>query len=159
MKFNKKLTLISGVALIITIIITAVIGVLMFTNTLKWDTSPYLVMFAILSLGIGGYTLCLTYFTKSGSILSIGAIVFDAGLICLLIALKVLFGVIITIGIAVILIFFVILIMMYSKTVTSSLKTTDKEDGYLPYMEKLAKEKELEKQNEKELPKIKSFED
>ena len=39
------------------------------------------------------------------------------------------------------------------------LKTTDKEEGYIPYMEKLAKEKELEKQNEQELPTIKSFKD
>ena len=155
----KSLSLISGIALIVIVAITAVIGVLMFTDVIKWDASPYLVMFALLSLGAGGYTLGLSFYLKSGSALCIGAIVFDAGLICLLIALDVLVGVIIAVGVAIALICFIVLLMNYAKPVSDGLKTTDKEEGYVPYMEKLAEEKELEKENQKELPEIKSFKD
>ena len=155
----KSLSLISGISLIAIVAITAVIGVLMFTEVIKWDASPYLVMFALLSLGAGGYTLGISFYLKSGSALCIGAIVFDAGLICLLVALEVILGVIIAIGVAVFLIAFILLLMTYAKPVSEGLKTTDKEEGYIPYMEKLAKEKELEKQNEQELPTIKSFKD
>ncbi len=155
----KSIALISGIALILVIAFTTVIGVLMFTNVIKWDSSPYLVMFSTLSLGLGAYTLGLAFFSKSGSTLSVGAIVFDAGLICLLIALDVLVGIIIAVGIAILLVAFVIICMMYAKPISDGLKTTDKEEDYIPYMEKLAKEKELEKQNEQELPKIKSFKD
>ena len=155
----KKKVLISGITLIAVVAIAAIFGVLMFTEVIKCDASPYLVMFAILSLGAGGYTLGYAFYTKSGSALSVGTIVFDAGLICLLIALDVIVGVIIAIGIAVFLIGFIMLLMMFAKPVSDGLKTTDDEEGYVPYMEKLAKEKELEKQNEQELPKIKSFKD
>ena len=155
----KKKVLISGIALIMIVAITATIGVLMFTDVIKWEASPYLVMFALLSLGAGGYTLGYSFFTKSGSALSVGAIVFDAGLICLLIALDVVVGIIIAIGIALILIAFIILLMMYAKPISEGLQTTDKQEGYVPYMEKLAEEKAKEKENAQELPKIKSFKD
>ena len=155
----KKKILISGIALIAIVAITATIGVLMFTDVIAWNASPYLVMFALLSLGFGGYTLGYGLFAKSGSALSVGAIVFDVGLICLLIALDVLIGIIIAIGIAFILIAFIILLMMYAKPVSEGLKTTDSEEVYIPYMEKLAQEKEEEKKEEKELPTIKSFKD
>ena len=155
----KKKVLVSGIAMIATVVIAAIIGVLMFTNVIKCDKSPYLVMFAILSLGAGGYTLGYALYTKSGYALSVGAIVFDTGLICLLIALDVIIGLIITIGVAVFLISFILLLMMYAKPVKDGLKTTDKQDGYVPYMEKLAQEKEIETQSEQELPKIKSFKD
>ena len=38
-------------------------------------------------------------------------------------------------------------------------ETTDKKEGYVPYMENLKNEKELEKENKEELPEIKSFKD
>ena len=155
----KKKVLISGIAFIAVVLIAAIVGILMFTNVIKCDASPYLVMFAVLSLGAGAITLGYAFATKSGSSLSIGAIVFDAGVICLLIALDVLVGVIIAIGIAIFLIAIIIVMMMYAKPISDGLKTTDKEEGYVPYMEKLAKEKEEEKNNEQELPKIKSFKD
>ena len=155
----KKKVLISGIALIATVAIAAIVGVLMFTKVIDCDASPYLVMFAILSLGAGGYTLGYAFYAKSGSALSVGTIVFDAGLICLLISLDVLVGIIIAIGIAVFLIGVIILFMMYSKPVSDGLKTTDKEENYIPYMEKLAQEKQEEKQNQTELPQIKSFKD
>ena len=40
----KKKVLILGIALIMIVAITATIGVLMFTNVIKWEASPYLVM-------------------------------------------------------------------------------------------------------------------
>ena len=155
----KKKILISGIALIAIVAITATIGVLMFTDVIAWNASPYLVMFALLSLCFVGYTLGFALLAKSGSALSVGAIVFDVGLICLLIALDVLIGIIIAIGIAFILIAFIVLLMMYVKPVSEGLKTTDSEEVYIPYMEKLAQEKEEEKKEEKELPTIKSFKD
>ena len=155
----KSLTLISAVALIAVVAITAVIGILVFTDTIKWDSSPYLIMFALLSLGIGGYTLGLSFFIKSNSALCVGAIVFDVGLICFLITLNVLIGIIIAVGVAVILIAFILLLALNAKTVSEGLKTSDKEEGYVPYMEQLAKDKEREETKEKELPTIKSLKD
>ena len=155
----KSLTLISAIALIAVVAITTVIGILVFTDTIKWDSSPYLIMFALLSLGIGGYTLGLSFFIKSNSALCVGSIVFDAGLICFLISLHVLFGIIIAVGIAVLLIAFILLLALNATKVSEGLKTADKEEGYVPYMEQLAKDKEREKAEKEKEPEIKSFKD
>ena len=155
----KKKVLISGISLIATVAIAAIVGVLMFTKVIPCDASPYLVMFAILSLGAGAFTLGYAFYAKSGYAIAVGTIVFDAGLICLLIALDVIVGIIIAIGIALFLIGIIILFMMYAKPVSDGLKTTDKEEGFVPYMEKLKQQKEEEKENQQELPEIKSFKD
>ena len=155
----KSLTLISAIALIAVVVITTVIGILVFTDTIKWDSSPYLIMFALLSLGIGGYTLGLSFFIKSNSALCVGSIVFDTGLICLLISLHVLVGIIIAVGIAVLLIAFILLLALNATKVSEGLKTADKEEGYVPYMEQLAKDKEREKAEKEKEPEIKSFKD
>ena len=155
----KSLTLISAIALIAVVAITTVIGILVFTDTIKWDSSPYLIMFALLSLGIGGYTLGLSFFIKSNSALCVGSIVFDTGLICFLISLHVLVGIIIAVGIAVLLIAFILLLALNATKVSEGLKTADKEEGYVPYMEQLAKDKEREKAEKEKEPEIKSFKD
>ena len=155
----KSLTFISALALIAIVIITAVIGILVFSEIIKWESSPYLIMFALLSLGMGGYTLGLSFYTKSSSMLAIGAIVFDAGLVCLLITLHVLTGIIIAVGVAVFLICFILLLSLNVERVKDGLTTTDSQENYVPYMEKLAKAKEQEEQNKQELPEIKSFKD
>ena len=155
----KSLTLISAIALIAVVVITTVIGILVFTDTIKWDSSPYLIMFALLSLGIGGYTLGLSFFIKSNSALCVGSIVFDTGLICFLISLHVLVGIIIAVGIAVLLIAFILLLALNATKVSEGLKTADKEEGYVPYMEQLAKDKEREKAEKEKEPEIKSFKD
>ena len=79
--------------------------------------------------------------------------------ICFLISLHVLVGIIIAVGIAVLLIAFILLLALNATKVSEGLKTADKEEGYVPYMEQLAKDKEREKAEKEKEPEIKSFKD
>ena len=157
MKGKTKLTLISALALIVIVVITAVVGILVFSDVIKWDSSPYLIMFALLSLGVGAYTLGYSAYAKSGYALGVGSIVFDAGVICLLISLHVLTGIIVAVGIAIFLICLILLVLMQYDAVKEGYKTTDSKQDYVPYMEKLKQEKEEALKTQQELPEIKSF--
>ena len=61
------------------------------------------------------------------------------------------------ITVALFLILFISLFLLKAKSLT--FVTSDKEEGYTPYMETLKKQKQLEEERAEELPEIKSFKD
>ncbi len=154
---SLKIT-ISAIAFILIVAISAVIGILVETEIIKWDSSPLLIMFSLLTLLMGAYVIGFGAVCKSGYAFSVGAILFDIGAVCLLITLKVLLLIIIIVAISLILISFALFFLMKAKELSIANSTTDSEEDFVPYMEQLKIQKEQENENS-ELPEIKSFKD
>lgn len=154
-KYSKKDIIISAIAFILVVVATTVFGVLKTLNVIEVDVSPFLIIMTGLTLGFGGYVTGYAIVKKGGYELAVGGILFTIGIILLLVCFKVHFLVIIFVALALVFITIISLFLIKAKHLV--FETTDKQEGYVPYMEKLKKEKEEEKAKEEELPEIKSF--
>ncbi len=150
--------IISAIAFIVIVAVSALIGILVVNQTIKWDSHPLLIMFSLLTLGMGAYVIGFGSFCKSGYAFSVGTVLFDIGAVCLLITLKAQLLIIIIVAISLLLISFALFFLIKAKELGVANKTTDSEEGYVPYMEKLKQEKLQESESIK-TPKIKSFKD
>ena len=154
MKKYKGLDIIvSAIAFIFIIVVASVFGILKTLNVLKVEASTFKIIMMVLTLGIGVYLTVFAIIKKGGYELAVGSILAIIGLALLLSVLKVHFVIIIIVSVALLLI--AILALFIVKAPKLEFVTTDKEEGYEPYMDKLKREKEAEK--EEELPEIKSF--
>ena len=154
-KYSKKDIIISAIALILVVIVSTVLGVLKTLNVIKLDVSSFLLIMACLTFGFGGYITAFAIIKKGGYELATGGILFAIGLVLLLVCFSVHYAIIIAVGVALVLIIIISLFLLKASKVT--FETTDEKEDYVPYMEKLNKEKEEEKAKEEELPEIKSF--
>ncbi len=152
-KYSKKDVIISATALILVVVASAVLGVLKNLDIIKLETSAFMVMFTALTLGSGLYVLIFSIVKKGGYEFAVGALLTVIGVFCLLLIFKVNLVINIIITIALLLIGLIAPFLFKASAVTFT--TSDKEEGYVPYMEKIKLEKEEEK--EEELPEIKSF--
>ncbi len=158
MKRYKGIELIiSGVALILVVIFSAVMGILNETKVIETGVSTFLLMLTILTLGIGAYLVVFGIVKNGGYELAVGGILTVIGVSLLLVCLDVNWAINLIVTLALLAVAFISLFLLKASKI--SFKTSDKEEGYVPYMEKLSKEKEEEKNGEEELPKIKSFKD
>ncbi len=158
MKRYKGIELIiSGVAIILVVIFAAVMGILKTTGVIETDVSAFLIMLTILTLGIGGYLIGFAIVKKGGYELAVGGILFIIGVALLFVCLDVDWVINLIVCLSLLIIAFVSLFLLKAPRLTFT--TSDKEEGYVPYMEKLAQEKEREREAEEELPEIKSFKD
>lgn len=155
MKFSKKDIVISAIALILVVILSTVFGILKTLKIIDTDVSSFMIILTGLTLGFGGYITIFAIVKKGGYELAVGGILFSIGITLLLVCLKVHFAIIIAVAVALVLITIISLFLVKASSLV--FVTSDKEEGYVPYMEKLKKEKEEEKANEEELPEIKSF--
>lgn len=156
-KFKGLEIVISAVAVILVVIISAILGVLTNIGVLDFKVSTFTVILTSLCLGIGLYTTVFAIFRKGGYEFSVGSIILIIG-ICLLmhcLSVKAVINVIITV--ALFLIAFASLFILKASYLT--FVPTDKEEGHVSYMDKLNAQKEEEKNSEEELPEIKSFKD
>ena len=155
MKFSKKDIVISALFLILVVIVSTVFGVLKILKIIDTDVSSFMIILTGLTLGFGGYITGYAIVKKGGYELAVGGILFSIGITLLLVCLKVHYAIIIAVAVALVLITIISLFLIKASSLV--FVTSDKEEGYVPYMEKLKKEKEEEKAKEEELPEIKSF--
>lgn len=149
--------IISAIAFILIVAISALVGILVELGTIKWDSSPLLIMFSLLTLLTGTYVIGYGAISKSGYSFGVGTILFDIGAVCLLITLKVKLLIIIIVAISLVLISFAFFFLLKAKELGKAYETTDSKEDFIPYMEKLKQEKQQEEKTE--LPEIKSFKD
>ncbi len=158
MKRYKGIELIiSGVAIILVVIFAAVMGILNETKVIETEISTFLLMLTILTLGIGAYLVVFAIVKNGGYELSVGGILTVIGVSLLLVCLDVYWVINLIVTLSLVVVAFISLFLLKASKI--SFTTSDKEEGYVPYMEKLAKEKEIESKKEEELPEIKSFKD
>ena len=156
-KFKGVEIIISSIALILIIALSAVLGVLKNLEILKTNASTFKIILTTLMLGIGLYLTIFAIIRKGGYEFSVGGILLTIGVSLFMSVLnaKLVINVIITV--ALFLILFISLFLLKAKSLT--FVTSDKEEGYTPYMETLKKQKQLEEERAEELPEIKSFKD
>ena len=156
-KFKGVEIIVSSIALILIIALSAVLGVLKNLEILKTNASTFKIILTTLMLGIGLYLTIFAIIRKGGYEFSVGGILLTIGVSLFMSVLnaKPVINVIITV--ALFLILFISLFLLKAKSLT--FVTSDKEEGYTPYMETLKKQKQLEEERAEELPEIKSFKD
>ena len=154
-KFSKNEIIITAIALIVIVAVTATLGALKIAGVLNIGVDAFLLMLTTMTLGIGLYATVFGIVRKGGYELAVGLILLTVGVVCLLIALNVYFVIIIIVAIAMILITVLSLILLKASSLV--VERTNERADFVPYMEKLANEKQAEKEAEKELPEIKSF--
>lgn len=154
-KLKTTEIIVSSIAIIVVVALATTLGVLQTANVIKTEANVFLVMFTTLTLGIGVYLTVFALIRKGGYELSVGLILSIIGVALLLVTLKVetLIVIIVTIGLALISLFVSILL----KASALSISRTNESEDFVPYMQKIETQKKEEKENEEELPKIKSF--
>ncbi len=154
-KYNGKDVIISAIAFIVIVVIAAIIGVLKNLEVIKMSASAFLVTLAVLTFGFGLYTVIFAIAKKGGYEYAVGAILLVIGVCLLLVCFEV--NYVINVIVTCSLLLIAVIAMFLFKPSIIEFETTDKEDDYVPYMEKL----QIEKQDEveEEIPEIKSFKD
>lgn len=154
-KYNGKDIIISAIALIFVVVVAAVLGVLKNFEIININASAFLVTLAVLTLGFGAYVIGFSIVKKGGYEYAVGAILFIIGVSLALVCFEVNYVINIIVTFSLLLIALISAFLF--KTASLKFVTSDKEENYIPYMEKL----KIEKENEvsEELPEIKSFKD
>lgn len=154
-KYTGKDIIISAIALVFIVVLAGVLGVLKNLEIININASAFLVTLAILTLGIGGYVIGFSIAKKGGYEYAVGAILFVIGVCLSLVCFEV--NYVINIIVTGSLLLIAVITTFLFKPYSIEFETTDKEEGFIPYMEKL----QIEKQEEvkEELPEIKSFKD
>ena len=148
---------ITAVMLALVVVLAGTIGVLIETGVIKTSVSSFGVMLAVLLLGTGLYVTLHSLVVKGGYEFAIGSLLLSIGVVVLLIILKVFWAIILIVGIVLIALVFLGLLLLKAQYL--HIERSDEKEGFVPYIEKLAKEKEQEKQEEENVPTIKSFKD
>ena len=156
-KYNKLDVIVSAIAFILIIAVAATLGALQILEVINFNTSAFLLMFTILTLGSGLYVTIFGIVKKAGYELAVGGILFAVGVVLLFIMLKIHVAVVIIVGVALLLI--VILSLFILKAGSLHVERANESEDFIPYTEKLKIQKQEEKEREAELPKIKTFKD
>lgn len=149
--------IISSIAFVLIVALAGVFGVLKTLSLIDCEASSFQLIMTVLTFGLGLYLTIFAIVRKGEYEYMIGGVLLVIGLALLLSTLQVKTAVIIIVSVCAFLILFALLFLLKAKDV--SFETTDKKEGYVPYMENLKNEKELEKENKEEIPEIKSFKD
>lgn len=156
-KLSKLEIIISSLVLIVVVALATIVGILKIENVIKADVNAFLLMLTVLTGGAGLYVTIFGVLRKGGYELAVGLLLFVIGIILLLVTLKVKAVIVIIVTVALILI--VTFIMIISKAGSLQVERTDEDPNFKSFNEKLQEQKQLEKETEEELPKIKSFKD
>ena len=158
-KINKNSIIISLFVIALVIVCACVMGILKISGVLKTDVSAFLLIFVILSLGIGVYVFCFGLVVKGGYEMAIGGILATIGTVLLLIALKVYWAIILVVGLGMLAL--ILILALIVKAPKLIVEKTDEKEGYTPYLEELKQKKAEEKADleENPAPTIKSFKD
>ena len=156
-KLSKIEIVVSAIVIIIAIAVSATLGALQIAKVIDLKVDAFLLMLTVMTLIIGLYVSVLGIVRKGGYELAVGLILLTIGVACLLVALKVYF--VITIIVAVAMLLVTVLSLVLLKASSLVVERTNEKSDFVPYMEKLAQEKQEEKETEEELPEIKSFKD
>ena len=159
----KKLTkvdiIVSIIALILVIAVAIVLGALQVSNVVDFKVDAFLLMMTALTLGVGLYVTIYSLVKKGGYEYAVGGILFYVGVILLMVCFKMDALLIIIIAIGLLLI--MALVPFIIKANSLIIERTNEKQDFVPYMEKLEKQKQAEKAAEESepLPEIKSFKD
>ncbi len=157
----KKLTkvdiIVSIIALILVIAVATVLGALQVSNVIDLKVDTFLLIMTVLTLGIGLYVTAYALIKKGGYEYAVGGILLYIGLILLMVCLKLDVWLIVIIAVGLLLI--MALIPFIVKANSLIVERTNEKDDFVPYMDKLAEQKQKEKEEEQPLPEIKSFKD
>lgn len=158
MKKNKGLKIaVTAVALILVVLLAGVLGVLIEMGVIKTELSSFKVMLCVLLLGAGAYLTVYSIVTKGGYEYAIGSLVLTVGVVVLLAFLKVFWAIVLIVGLTMFALVILGLFLLKAKPLTIE-RTNEKED-FVPYMERIKNEKQKEKEEEGEMPTLKSFKD
>lgn len=146
---------VSAVVLVLLIALSAVLAVLQLSGVLELSVNPFLLIFTVITLGLGVYLTVFALIKKGGYELAVATILLVIGIVLLFIALKVQPLITVIVAVAVALIGFILLFVLKAKSLV--VEKTNEQENFVPYMEKLKQEKLEEKANEEPIPEIKSF--
>ena len=156
-KYNKIDVIVSIIAFILIIAVATTLGALQIAEIINLKTSPFLLMFTILTLGSGLYVTIFGIVKKLGYELAVGGILFAIGIVLLFIMLKIHVAITIIVGVALLLI--MVLSLFLLKAGSRHVERTNESEDFISYNEQLKIQKQEEKEREEELPEIKTFKD
>ncbi len=156
-KFSKTDIIISAVAVILVIAVATVLGALQVSGAICLCVNPFLLIFTVLTLGVGLYTAVFGLIRKGGYEYAVGGMLTVIGIVLLMVCFKLYIWLIVIIGVGVGLIAMVIPFIL--KADKLSVSRTSESLDFVPYTEKLKQQKQEEKEREEDLPEIKTFKD
>lgn len=145
------------ITLILVVAVATVLGALQVSSVIDLNVNVFLLMFTVLTLGIGLFLTIFAIVKKGGYEYAIGGLVLLIGIVLLMICVKVKTLVIVIVGVGLLAIYVLSIILLKANDLI--IERTNERDDFVPYMEKLEKEKQIESENKEELPEIKSFKD
>ena len=156
-RYNKLDIIVSAVALALIVIASAVLGALQLGGVLNLEVNPFLLIFTVLTLGSGVYLTVFALIKKGGYELAVATLLNVIGAVLLLVALKVYVWIIVIVAVAILALGFLAFFVLKAGSLV--VERTNEQENFVPYTEKLKQEKQKEKEEEKDLPEIKSFKD
>ncbi|MBQ3235103.1 MAG: hypothetical protein IJA97_02970 [Clostridia bacterium] len=156
-KFTKFDIVISAIAVILVVAVATVFGALQISGAVNFKVNAFLLILTVLTLGIGLYTVIFALVRKGGYEYAVGGILFVAGIILLMVCLKLKPWLIVIIGVGIGIVAMIIPFILKASSLT--VQRADEKPDFVPYTEKLKQQKEEEKEREEPLPEIKSFKD
>ncbi len=154
-KITKTDIIVSSFALILIVAVATVLGALQVSNVIDLKVDTFLLMMTVLTLGIGLYVTVYSIIKKGSYEYAVGGILLYIGLILLMVSLKLDVWLIVIIAVGLLLIMAIIPFIVKANSLV--IERTDEKEDFVPYMDKLAKQKQIEKEEEQPLPEIKSF--
>ena len=145
------------ITLILVVAVATVLGALQVSSVIDLNVNVFLLMFTVLTLGIGLFLTIFAIVKKGGYEYAIGGLVLLIGIVLLMICVKAKTLVIVIVGVGLLAIYVLSIILLKANDLI--IERTNERDDFVPYMEKLEKEKQIESENKEELPEIKSFKD
>lgn len=145
------------ITLILVVAVATVLGALQVSSVIDLNVNVFLLMFTVLTLGIGLFLTIFAIVKKGGYEYAIGGLVLLIGIVLLMICVKIKTLVIVIVGVGLFAIYVLSIILLKANDLI--IERTNERDDFVPYMEKLEKEKQIERENKEELPEIKSFKD
>ena len=158
MKRYKTIDIVvSSVAFILIIALASVLGILNVTKIIDWEVDLFLLIFTVLTLGVGVYLTAFGAIKKGGYEFAVGYAMLCIGVVLLCVAIKVIPVITIIVGVALVLIGIILLFVLKAKYLI--VERTDEKANFVSYNDQLATQKRREQSEEEPLPEIKSFKD
>ncbi len=148
---------VSIIALIVVVSVATVMGALQVSKTVDFKVNTFLLMFCILTLGIGLFLTVYAIIRKGGYEYAIGGLLLVIGIILLMVAIKTYVLVTIIVGVGLLAVYVLSIFLLKANSLI--VERTDEKKDFVPYMQKFEEQKQKEQQEEEELPKIKTFKD
>ena len=156
-KITKIDIIVSSIAFILVVAVATVFGALQISKVIDFKVDAFLLMMTVLTLGVGLYVTIYSMIKKGGYEYAVGGTLLYIGIILLLVCLKLDVWLIIVLAVGLLLIMSLIPFILSANSLIVE-RTNEKED-FVPYMDKLAVQKQKEKEEEEPLPEIKTFKD